>query len=135
MSGYGHVPQLPALTGDTVVLVADVIRTGQLVFGAIIFAVAVRASMRVPQIDVGAVRGLRLRIALIALGTGYICLTAYSRLGMAVTVQLPVGVLYELGALVVMHLVLTAPRPPSRAEERLASFERPSEGSPERPRS
>jgi hypothetical protein len=105
-----HVPDLPQLTVPADLLwLVDTLRVLTLILGAVVVAVGVR-SLFVVDRTVVAYAAYRWRSAALVVGTLYVCLHQFDRLGVPmVTPQFPVGLLFLALAIYSTHRAITQP--------------------------
>lgn len=109
-----------------IIHVADLLRTLQLILGCVVAAVAWRSLRDTPQDTLTWVyAGYRRRVWALVIGSMYVCLNAYSRLGQPVNLLLPVGLLFLVITITAMHHAVSAPRPEHDGARRLADYEPP----------
>lgn len=116
-------PDLPAMTDDpTVVAIVDVMRSMMLIVGLVVVAVSGRHLIEIDPADPRFVEGFRWRTVAIMLGTLFVGLVTYARIGEPVTVTFIIAILFLLAALHSVHIAISLPRAPHPGAESLQAF-------------
>lgn len=110
-----RVPSLPVLTrDDTLVFLADLIRGGTLLAGAIIVGLCVRHMFT--QKNHPDRMGFLWRLFTIVVGSAYVGIGQYERIERPVTVQFLVSLVFIIGAWMSVHVVASKPPEPPTNE-------------------